>query len=349
MRSVDSSPSFSVNRVLVLPFLTVFVLVSAAQAAEPESLLEPFGYNLGGSQSAALAFHGDDSWEAAKAEEPRPQGLPEYEVRINHKNGKEFYTLTYWKGELVSIERNGLFMADNAEAEAAYQRIFPLFQKSVGRMGMTKAVAYAETVELTSGDRIITSRFYPHKGGRFDIAQYQFRLSRQGVDEEMNALRTKRVAEDRARARVGHTDWLAMSECSKPVKGKSAEVRITVGVTTITKDRTSCERIGSNKAKNMAADGWSCVMKDARPQEITYVCSEITQQEEDLGLENVRKRQPIWFTYLVFTDLDANMTQISFSNLPNPFDLQLCEAMRQGLVKGGVKDAQCVPGVGSGR
>ncbi len=138
---------------------------------------------------------------------------------------------------------------------------------------------------------------------------------------------------------------MAASECWKPVKGKSGEAKIKIGLVTFDLDRASCDTVGKAKATGMAAGGWLCFGSDSRAREITHICSQITQAEEELGLKDVRRRKPVWNTYIVFTDLGGHLTQISFW-LPKPFDGQLCEAFRQDLSKSGVKDAECVPGKG---
>jgi len=141
-------------------------------------------------------------------------------------------------------------------------------------------------------------------------------------------------------------NWAATSECWKPVKGKSADIKIKIGLMTFDLDRASCETIGKSKAVGMAAGGWFCFGSDSRPREITHLCQQTTKAEEDLGLKDVRRRLPVWNTYLVFTDLTGHLTQISFWEIPKPLDSQLCEAFRQDVAKSGVKDAVCIPGKG---
>src|SRR5437867_1849511 len=105
------------------------------------------------------------------------------------------------------------------------------------------------------------------------------------------------------------TNWVAMSECWKPVKGKSGDVKIKIGLSTYDLDRASCDTVGKAKATGMAAGGWFCFGSDSHPREITHLCQQITQAEEDLGLKNVRRRQPVSNTYLAFTDLNGHLTQ----------------------------------------
>lgn len=139
-------------------------------------------------------------------------------------------------------------------------------------------------------------------------------------------------------------NWMAISECSKTVKGKSRDVKLKIGLATFDLDRPSCDTVGKAKAAGMATGGWFCSGDDERPMEVTHVCSPITQAEEDLGLKDVRRRAPVMNTYLVLTDLNGHLTQVSFWDLPAAVAGPLCEAFRQDLLKSGIKDAQCVPG-----
>jgi len=146
--------------------------------------------------------------------------------------------------------------------------------------------------------------------------------------------------------RPTRTNWAAMSECWKPVKGKGGDVKIKIGLSTYDLDRASCDTVGKAKATGMATGGWFCFGDEKRPMEVTHVCSQMTQAEEDLGLKDVRRRAPTWNTYLVFTDLDGHLTQVSFWDLPKAVAGPLCEAFRLDLSKSGIKNAACVPGNG---
>src|SRR2546426_657017 len=46
-------------------------------------------------------------------------------------------------------------------------------------------------------------------------------------------------------------NWAATSECWKPVKGKSADIKIKIGLMTFDLDSASCETIGKSKAVGM--------------------------------------------------------------------------------------------------
>lgn len=138
------------------------------------------------------------------------------------------------------------------------------------------------------------------------------------------------------------TKWVAVSECSKSVQGKSGAVTIKIGLSVIDLDRASCDSVGKSKATGMASTGWSCVGDDAR--QTTHFCMPIGKDEEELGLKNVRTRTPVMNTYLVFTDLTGHLTLLSFWEMPNAVGMKMCDAIRLGVVKSGVKDAQCVPG-----
>ncbi len=139
--------------------------------------------------------------------------------------------------------------------------------------------------------------------------------------------------------------WMAMSECWKSVKGKSGrDHKLRIGLSTFDLDQSSCETIGKSKAVGMAAAEWFCFGDDKRPQEVTHHCEPIGNDDEELGLRNIRARTPVMNTYLVFTDLTGHLTQISFWDLPKPLATTMCEAFRVEVAKSGVKDAECVPG-----
>ena len=64
----------------------------------------------------------------------------------------------------------------------------------------------------------------------------------------------------------------------------------------------------------------------------------------DKLVETLIRRKPTWNTYLVFTDKDQHLTQISFWDLPGVVASPLCDSYRQAVTKAGVVDAVCVPG-----
>jgi hypothetical protein len=133
-------------------------------------------------------------------------------------------------------------------------------------------------------------------------------------------------------------EWMGGSECSKQVRGKSGkEHTIRIGLMMLTENKASCEAVAKAKSANMATGGWNCSAGDVS-------CSQVTKAEEELGLSQIRQRKPVMNTYLVFTDVDRHLTQVSFWDMPSILGMQLCEAFKADVSKAGVKDATCVAG-----
>lgn len=142
------------------------------------------------------------------------------------------------------------------------------------------------------------------------------------------------------------SDWAAMSECSKTVKGQDGEVTVEIGVMAFDLERAACDQVGDAKAKGMAKGGWTCTGKSKGEKAPNHACVRMGPAQEDQGLRDIRARRPISHTYLAFTDLQGHSTQMSFWDLQPDQAMKLCEMFRKDFEKSGVKDAQCIPGRG---
>ncbi|HXI02837.1 MAG TPA: hypothetical protein VNI57_06625 [Candidatus Saccharimonadales bacterium] len=142
------------------------------------------------------------------------------------------------------------------------------------------------------------------------------------------------------------SDWAAMSQCSKSVKGQDGEITVEIGVMAFDLDKAACDRVGDAKAEGMAKGGWTCTGKSNSEESTNHLCIRMSPAQEEQGLRDIRARRPISQTYLAFTDLQGHSTQMSFWDLEPGQAMKLCDAFRQDFEKSGVKDAQCIPGTG---
>ena len=310
----------------------------ATASDEIGDLLQPFGYRLGLERSAMSAFRGSGSWVREELSPLYGEGSPLSSETIGHSNHEEFYSVNYWKDKVWAISRSGLYGANDTAAGAAFRRLFPAFIESLRALGCGDSVAYSEDFETVCMGKKVEARLTKQQDTV--LAQYNFSITDIAAEKEVDAFRASKDKE-RSLVEKSATHFMAMSECAKRVTGKSGkEYEIRIGLMTVIEGRSLCESVASAKAKNMVTAGWNCTAEEGA----NHACLPITPAEEELGLSAVRKRLPVMNTYLVFTDLDKHLTQISFWDLPGSVAGPLCETFRQDVMKSGAQDAECILG-----
>ncbi|RYE58792.1 MAG: hypothetical protein EOP48_02780 [Sphingobacteriales bacterium] len=121
-------------------------------------------------------------------------------------------------------------------------------------------------------------------------------------------------------------------------KGKSAHIRI--GVSTFDLSEENCDTTGKNKALSIAPAGWNCSADDKNTK-ATHVCIRADDNEFIMsGYRSIIDAKPLSNTYMVFTDFEKHVTQISFWDVS--IADQLCSSFKNSLEKSGMKDARCV-------
>jgi hypothetical protein len=135
--------------------------------------------------------------------------------------------------------------------------------------------------------------------------------------------------------------YMAVSTCLRKIISNGKEFKMTIGVSTFDLEKSKCDEVGRYKSNAMSERSpWKCYRNDIK-ETGTHHCEKITVDLENL-LERVRRRQPLQNTYLVFTDVNGNMTQISFWD--KPIAKELCQAFLKNIEASGMQDAKCING-----